>query len=103
MMKFTHLNDFVADILIVDDRSENLKLLKDMLSKQGYKVSPVSSGVEALEAAVLAAEPGIDLLFTDVVMSRESNGYELAQMTTNKYPSLKILLTSGYMAKSVEL
>jgi CheY-like chemotaxis protein len=36
------------NILIIDDMPENLRLLSDLLSKQGYKVRQVRNGATAL-------------------------------------------------------
>jgi CheY-like chemotaxis protein len=49
--------------------------------------------------AVLAREPGIDLLFSDVVMPGAVDGYELAERALAERPALKVLLTSGYSQK----
>jgi len=46
----------VEDILIVDDTPDNLRLLSQMLSEQGYGVRAVTSGSRAL-ASVQAAPP----------------------------------------------
>ena len=54
-----------ADILVVDDTPENLKVLVGVLSTHGHRVRPVSSGVMALQAA-RAQTP--DLIFLDVQM-----------------------------------
>ena len=37
-----------GDVLIVDDNLDNLSLLTEMLTKNGYKVRPASSGALAL-------------------------------------------------------
>lgn len=54
----------------------------------------VSSAREAL--AALLAQPGIDLLFSDVVLGSGTNGVELAQEARRMRPGLAVLLTSGY-------
>lgn len=53
------------DVLIVDDTSEYLKLLADILSAEGYSVCPVTSGELALKS-VKAKLPALVLL--DVMM-----------------------------------
>ena len=62
-----------ADILVVDDIPENLKLLKDLLTEQGFKVRPASSGEDALEA-VDQRKP--DLILLDIKMPG-MDGYEV--------------------------
>jgi sigma-B regulation protein RsbU (phosphoserine phosphatase) len=51
----------LADILVVDDTPENLKLLSQTLSEKGYGVRTVTSGSRALESA-LASPPHLILL-----------------------------------------
>lgn len=64
-----------AQILIVDDVPENLKLLYSILSAEGYKVRPVSDGQFALQS-VAAEEP--DLILLDVKMPG-MDGYEVCR------------------------
>lgn len=61
-----------ADILIVDDTPENLRVLSHMLSHYGYKVRAVTDGPLALSVA-FAAPP--DLIMMDVSMPG-MDGYE---------------------------
>jgi CheY-like chemotaxis protein len=65
----------VEDILIVDDTPDNLRLLSQMLSEQGYGVRAVTSGSRAL-ASVQAAPP--DLILLDVKMP-EMDGYQVCK------------------------
>lgn len=65
-----------GDILIVDDTFANLQLLSSMLTTQGYKVRPASSGPVGLNAA-RSARP--DLILLDVKMPG-MNGYEVCEM-----------------------
>lgn len=88
-------------ILIVDDESALLNLANTLLVSMGYKVFTASSGKQALE--VLQQESDIDLLFSDVVMPGGINGYELAEQATTEFPTLKVLLTSGYTGKVLDL
>ena len=53
------------EILIVDDTPENLRLLLEILSEQGYEVRAFSEGTFALESAHSAAP---DLIMLDVKM-----------------------------------
>ncbi|NEP00782.1 MAG: hybrid sensor histidine kinase/response regulator [Symploca sp. SIO2E9] len=64
-----------ADILIVDDTPENLRLLSVMLIEQGYEVRRVISGKLALDAAQVKPP---DLILLDIMMP-EINGYEVCQ------------------------
>jgi YesN/AraC family two-component response regulator len=44
----------------------------------------------------------IDLLFTDVVMPKGMNGFELAEEATSHHNGLRVLLTSGYPETELE-
>jgi WD40 repeat protein/DNA-binding response OmpR family regulator len=62
-------------ILIVDDTPENLQLLSNTLSQQGYKVRCVVTGQMAMRAA-RSASP--DLILLDIRMP-DMNGYEICE------------------------
>jgi|GEM_PF-2833101 len=81
-------------ILMVDDDKSLLDTTTKLLQLQGYKVLTSGNGQHALE--ILAKEPDIKLLFSDVVMPGELNGYMLAKKATIMRPDLKVLLTSGF-------
>ena len=62
-------------ILIVDDEADTVKLLALRLEKNGYKVIPCQSGVDALEA-VKTQRP--DLAILDIHLPY-MNGYEILE------------------------
>ncbi len=64
-----------ADILIVDDLPDNLRLLSSMLETHGYRVRKAISGRLALSAARLAAP---DLILLDACMP-DLDGYEVCR------------------------
>ncbi len=63
------------DILVVDDKPENLRLLSSMLKDQGYKVRKAMDGEMAIEAVKMALP---DLILLDITMPR-MNGYQVCQ------------------------
>ncbi|HEX3853203.1 MAG TPA: response regulator [Polyangiaceae bacterium] len=62
-----------ANVLVVDDTPDNLRLLTGILEELGYEVRPATSGAHALQAAEHAPP---DLVLLDVTMP-EMNGYEV--------------------------
>lgn len=85
---------FRADILIVDDKVENIRFLANFLSKQNYQVRKAISGQAAL-MAVKALPPNLILL--DINMP-EMGGYEVCEKlksdpTTSSVPV--IFLSAG--------
>jgi two-component system sensor histidine kinase/response regulator len=69
----------VADILVVDDTSANLRLLAQLLTEHGYKARAVLSGERALIAAQSAVP---DLILLDVRMPG-LDGYETCRRLKN--------------------
>lgn len=64
-----------GDVLIVDDTPDNLRLLSEMLLKQGYSVRSAISGRAALMAI---HTKGPDLILLDINMP-QLNGYEVCR------------------------
>jgi len=62
-------------ILVVDDTPQNVRLLDDMLTVEGYDVVTAASGPEALES-INANQP--DLVLLDIMMPG-MNGYEVCK------------------------
>ncbi len=76
-----------ADLLVVDDQPDNIRLLSTMLSEQGFKVRKALNGEMAL---VAAGKAKIDLILLDIMMP-DLDGYEVcaklkAQPETAKIP-----------------
>ncbi|HRD49005.1 MAG: response regulator [Candidatus Competibacter sp.] len=65
----------VAEILIVDDQPQNLQLLANILSREGYRMRPAPSGTTALRSAAAKAP---DLVLLDVHMPG-MDGYEVCR------------------------
>lgn len=74
-MNFPQISAAKADILLVDDQQDTLRLLSIMLNSQGYRVTRVVSGAAALKA-VKQQRP--DLILLDIRMAG-MDGYEVCQ------------------------
>jgi signal transduction histidine kinase/DNA-binding response OmpR family regulator len=80
-------------VLAVEDRADLRRVVARQLRELGYRVIEAGNAVAAL--AILDTE-AIDLLFTDIVMPGPLNGIDLARRTAENWPSIRIVLTSGY-------
>jgi CheY-like chemotaxis protein len=80
-------------ILVVEDNAPLRRIVQLQLADLGYRTVPAANAAEALE--LLESEP-IDLVFTDIVMPGEMNGFALARHVAANWPKVKIVLTSGF-------
>ena len=81
-------------LLLVEDNDSVREIAARALRRRGYTVHEASSAEEAVEWA-LQSKVRPDMLLTDVVMPGQS-GPELARRLAEYYPSLRVLLMSGY-------
>ncbi|WP_162786600.1 ATP-binding protein [Hyphomonas sp. CACIAM 19H1] len=84
-----------GNVLIVEDDPLVREHSAQNFHALGYTVSLAASAEEAL--VMLEADPGIFMLFTDVVLGAGMNGLELALEARRRRPGLKVLYTSGYV------
>lgn len=84
-------------VLVVDDDPDVLLVAATILGEQGYSVLEASGGAEAMDA--LRQRPDIAILFTDVVMPGDVDGFELAHQARQLRPRLRVVYTSGYIEK----
>lgn len=85
------MSDTVAEILIVDDKPANLRLLTQILTEHGYQVRAMTSGARALESALITPP---DLILLDIRMP-EMDGFAVctalkAQAQTRDIPIIFI-------------
>jgi len=86
-------------ILLVEDEVMILNFCTKILENLGYRVLKAISPDLALTIAGQQGE-AIDLLLTDVIMSRMS-GKDLARELTRDFPKLRTLYMSGYTANVI--
>jgi CheY-like chemotaxis protein len=67
-----------------------------LLRDRQFLVIEADNAVRALE--IIDREPGIDLLFTDVVMPGGMDGFQLGKMARERRPALPVLYATGYAA-----
>jgi DNA-binding NtrC family response regulator len=80
-------------VLVVDDEVLVRQVSVVQLEDAGYQVLEASSADEAL--SVLDSDQSIGVLFTDVNMPGELNGLELARLVHERWPAVRLILTSG--------
>lgn len=74
-MSSDHSSTTKGDILVVDDRADNLRLLSTMLSDQGYKVRKIIKGELTFDVAQVNPP---DLILLDIMMPNIS-GFDVCQ------------------------
>lgn len=85
-------------ILLVEDEDSVRVLASLILQKYGYRVLEATNAEEAVEVWQRHCSR-IELLFTDVLMTGELTGRELAERLQQEKPALKVIYTSGYSAE----
>jgi nitrogen-specific signal transduction histidine kinase len=82
-------------ILVVEDNDAVRRLVCRQLSDMGYQVATASDAKQALQT-ISGGGDRIDAVFSDVVMPGEMSGIKLAAEIANHWPTVKVLLTSGF-------
>jgi signal transduction histidine kinase/CheY-like chemotaxis protein len=81
-------------IMVVDDESNIVTMVRQILTELGYRVIDAASSRKALILSDQYAQ-AIDMVLTDIIMP-ELNGPDLVRMLRQKRPALKALYMSGY-------
>ncbi len=81
-------------ILVVEDNDDLRRLTRLQLQRLGYTVLDAGLGAEGLR--LVAENPDIELMLTDVVMPQGMSGPDLAEQALALAPSLKVIFMSGY-------
>jgi PAS domain S-box-containing protein len=88
-----------ALVLVVEDEPEVRKVAVRFLRTLGYDTLEARDATEAQE--LLRTDPGIQLLFSDVVLGSGQTGFELVRNARLMRPGLPALLTSGYARSAI--
>ena len=83
-------------VLVVEDEVLVRMPIAEYLRDCGYNVLEAGSAGEAIHL-VDANEP-VDVVFSDVRMPGDMDGFGLARWIRDHHPELPVLLTSGYSA-----
>jgi two-component system cell cycle sensor histidine kinase/response regulator CckA len=85
----------LASILLAEDDETVREVMARMLMDGGYDVVTAGDGREALD--ILATQPDMDLVITDLRMPR-MGGRAMADQLLARRPDLPIIYISGYVA-----
>jgi PAS domain S-box-containing protein len=80
-------------VLAVEDNRALRRLVVRQLKELGYRVIEADNAAAAL--AVLESRT-VSVLFSDIVMPGAMNGVELARLALARWPSVKVILASGF-------
>jgi PAS domain S-box-containing protein len=80
-------------VLVVEDNVSVRRVATRQLRDLGYRVFEAERAAAALD---FLQHERFDLLFTDIVMPGGLDGIELARLALERWPQLKIVLTSGF-------
>jgi two-component system, NtrC family, sensor kinase len=84
-------------VLLVEDNAEVADVGRAYLEQLGYKVESVAGSQAALD--VLEREK-IDLVFSDILMPGDMNGFDLAHAIRARFPHMPVLLTTGFSSSA---
>lgn len=87
-----------VDILVADDSLDDLRLIVNILSREGYAVRPVINGEAAL-AGIRARPP--DLLLLDIKMPK-INGFEVCRHLTSEKSPIAVPIIFVSASNSIE-
>ncbi|WP_343565196.1 ATP-binding protein [Kiloniella sp. b19] len=94
-------NAYRETVLIVDDEEFLRDIAISFFNDLGYKTLTAENGQQALE--LLRQGKHADLLFSDVVMPGGIDGFQLAKIVHSEFPTVQVLLTTGYTRKLIEI
>lgn len=81
-------------VLVVEDETLVRLGIAGHLEDDGFTVLEAANANEAI--AVLATDPEVSIVFTDVDMPGGMDGLKLAAVIRDRWPPIKIVVTSGH-------
>jgi two-component system, response regulator PdtaR len=81
-------------LLVVDDEALIRMHSVAMLEDAGFEVIEAANAEEAI--AMLEHAPRVRLMFSDVDMPGSMDGVQLATVVNERWPNIRLLLTSGH-------
>jgi two-component system NtrC family sensor kinase len=87
-------------VLLVEDNTDVAEVGAGLLRQLGYRVRSVVNAQAAL--AGLRLDSDVDLVFSDILMPGGMNGLDLTREIAARFPTIPVLLTTGYSASAQE-
>ena len=88
------LSENCETVLVVEDDPELRELTLQRVEGLGYVALEAEDATTAIR--ILEDEPGIEVVFSDIVLGRGMSGYELGLWVRANKPGQRVLLTTGY-------
>ncbi|WP_262694186.1 response regulator transcription factor [Kordiimonas aquimaris] len=88
----------MKNILLIDDDPLVLESISIMLVENGYNVETATNGELGLRKA---AEPGFDLIITDILMPEKDGLETLTELKNAKNPAKVIAISGGGRGSSI--
>jgi two-component system NtrC family sensor kinase len=85
-------------VLLVEDNADVAEVGAGLFRQLGYRVRSVVNAQAAL--AALRLDSDVDLVFSDILMPGGMNGLDLAREIGVRFPTIPVLLTTGYSASA---
>lgn len=85
-----------ATVLVVEDELFVREPIAEYLRDCGYHVLEAEDARQAI--SLIESVEGVDVVFSDIRMPGDMDGFALAQWLRTNHPEVSILLTSGYYA-----
>lgn len=82
-----------SDILLVEDEPLVLEATAQLLTDAGYSVTRASTCDEAMAALDAGLAPSI--VITDINLSTDGDGIELARCVSELWPGIRLIIVSG--------
>ena len=80
-------------VLVVEDEPFVRMVATEGLEDAGFEVIEAASADDALR--ILSSRDDVGVLFTDINMPGSCDGVELARLVHERWPALRIVITSG--------
>ena len=84
-------------VLVVDDDDLVRTVAVDTLEDAGFEVIEAATAEEALDRC---EERTADVLFTDIMLSGNLDGWDIAEQCREAHPDIPVIYTTGYSLRA---